>query len=70
MYQEFFPITEILMTQYNMNQILKLFGQSRISAIEKELRQIVTMDALEIDNPKELRREELRALMAYLMFLK
>ena len=68
--QDFCPIAEIVMNQYNMKQGLKRFGQSGVSAIEKEVCQLVTMDALDPDNPKELSREDLRDSMAYLMFLK
>ena len=54
--QEFYPITEIIMTQYNINQVMKRFGKIGVSAIEKEVRQLVVMDALEPDDPKELIR--------------
>ena len=70
MYQELCSIAKIFMTQYNTKQGLKRFSQSGFSAIDKEVRQLVTMDALEPYNPKELRREDCRAAMAYLMFLK
>ena len=53
-----------------MKQDLKRFSQSGVSDIEKEVHQRVTMYALEPDNPKELSREDCRAAMAYLMFLK
>ena len=58
------------MNQYNMNQGLNHFSQSGFSAIEKEVRQMVTMDALDPDNLKELIREGHRSAMAYLIFLK
>ena len=58
------------MTQYIMKQGLKRFGQIGVRAIKKEVIHIVTMDTLEPDNPKELSREDCRATMAYLMFLK
>ena len=58
------------MTQYNMKQVLKRFFQSRVGTIEEEVRQQVMMNALDPDNPKEIRREDCRAAMAYLMFLK
>ena len=58
------------MTQYNMKQVLNCFSQSGVSAIEEEVRQLVMMNALDPDNPKEIRREDRRAAMAYLMFLK
>ena len=52
-----------------MNQGLNFFGNIRVSAIEKEVHQLVTMDALEPGDPKMLIREYLRVSMAYLMFL-
>ena len=58
------------MNKYNMNQGLKRFGQSGVSAIKKELHQLITMNDLDPDNPKELRREDHRSAMAYLMLLK
>ena len=48
--QEFFPILEIAMTLYNMNQGMKRFSQSGVSAIEKEVCQLVSMDTLKPDN--------------------
>ena len=56
MYQESFLIAEIFMKQYNMKQGLKRFGQSGVSTIRKEVRQLVMMDALDPDDPKELSR--------------
>ena len=58
------------MTQYNMKHSLKYFGQSGVNAIEKEVRQLFRVDALEPNNPKELSKEYCRAAMAYLMLLK
>ena len=68
--QELCLIADISMTQYNMNQGLKSFVQSGVITTEKEVNQLVTMDALDPDNPKELSREDHRAAMAYLLFLK
>ena len=68
--QQFCLIAEIIMTQYNMKQSLKHFIQNRVSASEKEVRQLFMMDSLEPYNPKEISREDLRAEMAYIMFLK
>ena len=58
------------MTQYNMKQGLKHFGQIGVSAIEKEVCHIFTMDILEPDDPKDLSREDRRSVIAYMMFLK
>ena len=68
--QEFCLAADIFMNQYNMKQVLNRFRQSRASAIEKEVRQLVTMDTLDPENPNELSREDCRSVMAYLMFLK
>ena len=68
--QEFFLIADIVVNHFNMKQGLKRFGQSGISAVDNKGRHLVTMDALETDNPKELIIEDCRAVMAYLMFLK
>ena len=70
MNQEFCLIVEIVMTQYNMKQGLPRFGQIGFGAIKKEVHQLVTMDALEPDNSKELIREDCRYAMTYLMLLK
>ena len=70
MNQEFSPIAEIVMNQYNTNQVLKRFGQSGVGTIKKEARQLVTIDNLYPDNPKDLSREYCRDTMAYLIFLK
>ena len=52
-----------------MKQVLKRLGQSVVSAIKKEVLQMVTMDALDPDDPKKLSREDCRSAMAYLLFL-
>ena len=61
---------EIIITQYNINLVLKRFGQNAVGAIEKEVRQLVTMESLEPYKTKELIKEDHRAVMAYLVFLK
>ena len=61
---------EIIITQYNINLVLKRFGQNAVGAIEKEVRQLVTMESLEPYKTKELIKEYHRAVMAYLVFLK
>ena len=53
-----------------MNQGLNHFGQSQVSANEKEVPQMATMDALQPDYPKYLSREDRRVAMVYMMFLK
>ena len=68
--QEFCPIADIVMTQYNTKQVLKRFSQSGVSDIEKEVLQLVMMYALEPHDPKDIIREDCRAAKAYLIFLK
>ena len=58
------------MTQYNTKQGLKCFSKSGVRTIDKEVLQLITMEALYPYYPKELIREDHRAAMAYLMFLK
>ena len=70
MNQKFCPIAEIIIIQYNMKQGLNRLRQSGVGAIKKEVRELVTMVNLEPDNPKEITREDFRAMMAYLVFLK
>ena len=58
------------MTQYNTKQGLNRFGKSGVSAIKKEVRHMVKMDALDPEDLEDLRRYDYRAAMAYLMLLK
>ena len=58
------------MNQFNVKQGLKRFFQSGVSIIEKEVRQLVTMDTLEPYKPNEISREYQMATMAYLVLLK
>ena len=58
------------MTQYNIKQVMNRFGQSGVIAIKKEVHQLVKMDALNPDYPKELSIEDCRAAMAYMIFMK
>ena len=58
------------MNQYIMKQGLKRFSQSIVSAIKKEMIQLVMMDALDPENPKDTRKKDRRAAMDYLMLLK
>ena len=56
MEQEFCLIAEVIMTQYNMKQVLTIFNQSIFIVIEKEVHQLVTMDALDPNNLKGFSR--------------
>ena len=70
MNQEFLPIAEIRITQYNMKQGLNHFIRSSVGVIKKEVYQLVTIDDVEPDNPKDIIREYCRSAMAYLILLK
>ena len=61
---EFVPIVEVVMTQYNMKQGLMGSGQSGVIAIKKEVCQLVTMDTLDPEKVKEIRREDCSFAMA------
>jgi Reverse transcriptase (RNA-dependent DNA polymerase) len=58
------------MTQYSMKQGIKEFGEDGVEAVLNELRQLHDRKVLEPIQPNELTREEKRAALHYLMFLK
>ena len=44
------------MTQNNMKRGLQNFGDQGVAAAVKELRQLLTMDSIKPDNPKDLNK--------------
>ena len=68
--EEHSDLAHTVFTQYNLKQSLKKFGDRTMVAVEKEVRQLDSMDALQPDDPSKLTKEERRAAMAYLMFVK
>ena len=60
----------IAMTQLNMKQGLKAFGQAGVDAVAKELKQLHERDVLKPTEAGELTRDQKKASLAYLMFLK
>jgi hypothetical protein len=63
-------IEGILMSQYNMKKGIKLFGQAAVDAVLSELSQIHVRKVLAPKNANDLTREQKRAALEYLMFLK
>ena len=43
-----------MMTQYKMIKALKTFGDCGAAAIEKQIRQLLNMDTIEKNNPKDM----------------
>ena len=60
----------IALTQYNARQGLKIFGEAGAQAILKEMKQLDTMDVMEPVSWESLSREQKKASLEYLMFLK
>ncbi|KAG7353502.1 hypothetical protein IV203_002857 [Nitzschia inconspicua] len=58
------------LTQMTANKGVKLFGAAGEQAIEKELRQLLTRDVMHGVDSQTLTREQRRAALRYLMFLK
>jgi hypothetical protein len=59
-----------MMSQYNMKKGTKLFGQDSVDAILSELSQLHDRSVLDPKDAKTLSREEKKAALEYLMFLK
>ena len=59
-----------VMTQLNMKQGIKAFGQAGVNAVQKELKQLHDREVLQPIHAEELSREQKRASLQYLMFLK
>ena len=64
------PIAGMTMTQYNLRAGIKKFGDRAMPSVEKEIKQLDDMDALDPDDPATLTKEDRKFAMAYLMFLK
>jgi hypothetical protein len=56
------------MTQYSMKKGIKVFGESGVNAVVEELQQLHDRKAL--DPKRKLSREDKKAALHYLMFLK
>jgi hypothetical protein len=62
-------IESVLMTQYNLKQGIKQFGEKGTEALMTELRQLDLRRVLEPMNATALSDEEKRMALNYLMFL-
>ncbi|KAG7373144.1 hypothetical protein IV203_033868 [Nitzschia inconspicua] len=60
----------LVTAQMTANEGVKVFGVAGEMAIEKELRQLLARDVMHGVHSKELTREQRRAALRYLMFLK
>jgi hypothetical protein len=60
----------IMISQYNMKKGIKLFGQDSVNDVLSELSQLHDRSVLDPKDAKTLSREEKKAALEYLMFLK
>jgi hypothetical protein len=60
----------IMMSQYNMEKGIKLFGQDGVNDVLSKLSQLHNRSVLDPKDAKTLSREEKKAALEYLMFLK
>ena len=58
------------LTQYHLSKGLKVFGQKGIEAVLKELKQLHDWMVIEPQHPEEMSKDEKKASLQYLMFLK
>jgi hypothetical protein len=56
--------------QHNMKEGIELFGDDGVNAVLKELKQLHDRQVIEPKGPSKLSREEKKAALQYLMFLK
>jgi hypothetical protein len=59
-----------VMTQHSLKRGLKEFGDAGVDAVLKELQQLHDRQVIKVMNPTTLTREQKRAALKYLMFLK
>lgn len=58
------------LTQYHVSKGLKVYGQKGIEAVLKELNQLHDRMVIETQHPEEISKDEKKASLQYLMFLK
>ena len=61
---------ETILTQYIINQVLKVFGNKGGAAVQKELLQFHDCRFVKPNKPQDLSYEQRRRSLAYLMYLK
>jgi hypothetical protein len=59
-----------VMTQHSMKKGIKAFGEAGVDAVLKELKQLHDRKVLEPTDATEMTRDQKRATLQYLMFLK
>eukprot|EP00957_Ditylum_brightwellii_P102200 7790610-Ditylum_brightwellii.AAC.1 len=64
------PTVATLLTQYHVSKGLKVFGQKGADAVLKELKQLHDRLVMDPKQPEQMSREEKKAALQYLMFLK
>eukprot|EP00957_Ditylum_brightwellii_P001556 121820-Ditylum_brightwellii.AAC.1 len=64
------PMVATLLTQYHVSKGLKVFGQKGADAVLKELKQLHDRVVMDPKNPDEMTKDEKKAALQYLMFLK
>ena len=63
-------LESIAMTQVSMKKGIELFGEQGVDAVRKELFQLYDMKTIQPVYKSSLTRDQLKASLAYLMFLK
>ena len=64
------PMTATMLTQYNVEKWIKIFGKEGEKTVEVELKQLNDRSVMEPIYANKISREENRASFKYLMFLK
>ena len=54
----------------NMKQGIKMFGEAGVDAVRKEMQQLHDRKFMAAKHPKELKPEQKKESLAYLLFLK
>ena len=62
--------SHLILTQYQINKGLKVFGERGEEDVATELRQLHVRDGLDPKKSSELNAQERASSLAYLMFLK
>ena len=62
--------SHLILTQYHINKVLKIFGERAEEAVATVLRQLHVRDVLDPKKSSGLTAQERASALAYLMFLK
>ena len=58
------------MNQYNTKKGIQKFSDQGSATVEKEVRQLLTMDAIKLGEPTDITKEDRLTLLGYLISLK